>query len=102
MMNEFRKIFELTKTIAIVGLSPNHEKSSHIVAKYLQNKGFKVIPIYQKRILFWVKKFTEICKMPKSKLMVEMFRNQEFAMELLLQIEKRDDAKIEYEILEKI
>lgn len=34
--------------IAIVGLSPNPQKDSHKVAKFLQQKGFHIIPIYPK------------------------------------------------------
>lgn len=34
-----------SKTIAIVGLSRNPEKDSHKVAKYLQSRGYTIIPI---------------------------------------------------------
>jgi predicted CoA-binding protein len=37
-----------TKTIAIVGCSPNIEKASNKVAAYLQNAGYIIIPIYPK------------------------------------------------------
>jgi predicted CoA-binding protein len=43
-----KEIFDQTKTIAIVGLSPNEEKDSNKVAKYLQDNGFVIIPIYPK------------------------------------------------------
>jgi len=45
---EIIEIFKNTKTIAIAGLSPNEEKASNRVAKYLQNAGFKIVPIYPK------------------------------------------------------
>jgi len=45
---EIIEIFNNTKTIAIAGLSPNEEKASNRVAKYLQNAGFKIVPIYPK------------------------------------------------------
>jgi predicted CoA-binding protein len=35
-----------TKIIVIVGLSPKEHRDSHIVGKYMQDKGFKVIPVY--------------------------------------------------------
>ena len=35
-----------TKRIVIVGLSPKEHRDSNIVGKYLQDKGFKIIPIY--------------------------------------------------------
>ena len=46
-MNEpetIRKIYEL-KTIAVVGLSPKPERPSHYVAKYLQEQGYRIIPV---------------------------------------------------------
>lgn len=37
-----------SKNIAIIGLSPNPEKESYQVASYLQEKGYKIFPIYPK------------------------------------------------------
>ena len=34
-----------SKTIAVVGLSPNPERPSHYVAKYLQEQGYRIIPV---------------------------------------------------------
>lgn len=42
------KILEESKIIAVVGLSPDANKDSHKVAKYMQEQGYKVIPIYPK------------------------------------------------------
>ncbi|RAX52273.1 hypothetical protein CCY99_07740 [Helicobacter sp. 16-1353] len=46
--NNIKEILSISKNIAIIGLSPDETKDSHIVAKYLQNAGYKVIPIYPK------------------------------------------------------
>ena len=40
-----REILEKTKTIAILGLSPKPERDSNRVARYLQGKGYKIIPV---------------------------------------------------------
>ncbi len=45
---EIKQILEETKTIAIIGCSPNPEKASNKVAKYLKNVGYTIIPIYPK------------------------------------------------------
>lgn len=45
---EIKAIFDETKTIAIIGLSPNEEKASNMVGQYLINAGFNVIPVYPK------------------------------------------------------
>ena len=46
------KILSL-KTIAVVGISPNPERPSHFVSKYMINNGYKIIPVNpgQKEIL---------------------------------------------------
>ena len=40
-----RNILKTTKTIAMVGLSDNENRPSHFAAKYLKNKGYKIIPV---------------------------------------------------------
>ena len=45
---EIKEIFENTKTIAIIGCSPNEDKASNRVANYLKNVGFKIVPVYPK------------------------------------------------------
>jgi len=45
---QIKQILEETKTIAVVGCSPNPEKASNRVAQYLKNAGYTMIPIYPK------------------------------------------------------
>ncbi len=40
-----RGILRRTRTIAMVGASPNWNRPSYFVMKYLQSKGFRVIPV---------------------------------------------------------
>ena len=40
-----RNILSTTKTIAIIGLSPDENRPSNFAAKYLQMRGYKIIPI---------------------------------------------------------
>lgn len=88
------KIFKETKTIAIVGLSPNEEKASHRVGVYLQNAGFKIIPIYPKEERILGEKVYRSLEEVKERVdMVDMFRKPAFALPLLEQIKKRDDVK---------
>jgi predicted CoA-binding protein len=47
-MNEpetIERILKEAKTIAVVGLSANPEKTSHHVAQFLQSKGYRIIPV---------------------------------------------------------
>ncbi len=34
-----------SKTVAVVGISDKPDRPSHVVAKYLQERGFRVIPV---------------------------------------------------------
>jgi len=38
-------VFRRTRTVAMVGASPNWNRPSHFVMKYLQRKGYRVIPV---------------------------------------------------------
>lgn len=40
-----KEILEQSKVVAIVGLSPDKEKASNIVAKYLIANGYRIIPV---------------------------------------------------------
>ncbi|MFT4111882.1 CoA-binding protein [Silvibacterium sp.] len=47
-MNEpqlIQQILEDTKTIAVVGLSDNPAKASHGVSKFMQSRGYRVVPV---------------------------------------------------------
>jgi uncharacterized protein len=39
------KLLERARTIAVVGASPRPERHSHVVARYLHNAGYDVIPV---------------------------------------------------------
>lgn len=39
------RILDQTRTIAVVGLSPNPMRPSHGVARYLQRAGYRIIPV---------------------------------------------------------
>lgn len=40
-----QKLLENSRTIAVVGLSPNHSRASYGVAQYLQSAGYRIIPV---------------------------------------------------------
>lgn len=45
---QVQKILEETKTIAVIGCSPDPDKASNKVANYLKNAGYTIIPVYPK------------------------------------------------------
>ncbi len=73
--DEIREIFNIVKTIAVVGLSPDETKASHRVAKYLQSVGFKIIPVYPKEdIILDEKVYRSLSEIPDRVDMVNIFR----------------------------
>ena len=44
-LQPYLSILQSAKTIAIVGLSPKPERDSHHVAQYLQEQGYRIVPI---------------------------------------------------------
>lgn len=43
--DHIRRVLKSVKTIAMVGASPNWNRPSYFAMKYLQHKGFRVIPV---------------------------------------------------------
>ena len=72
---EMKEIFESVKTIAIFGLSPDESKASNMVAKYLQNAGYKIVPIYPKEDeILGEKVYRSLAEIPFEIDMVDIFR----------------------------
>ena len=76
--DEIREIFSNTKTIAIIGLSPDTSKASNMVGKYLQNAGFKIVPVYPKgEEILGEKVYKSLLDIPFKVDMVDIFRKPE-------------------------
>ncbi len=89
-----KKVFKECKNIAIIGLSPDQSKPSNRVAKYLQNAGFKIIPIYPKEdFILGEKVYRSLEEVEERVDMVDMFRKAPFADELVEVAKKRGDVK---------
>jgi predicted CoA-binding protein len=70
-----KAMFEDTKTIAVLGLSPDESKASHRVAKYLKEAGFKIVPVYPKEEeILGEKVYRSLAEIPFPVDMVDIFR----------------------------
>lgn len=91
---EIRDIFEQTKTIAIIGLSPDESKDSNKVAKYLQNAGFKIIPVYPKEeLILGEKVYKSLIEIDEQVDMVNVFRKPDFVMNVVEEAIKKGGVK---------
>lgn len=77
-----RRILEDTKTIAMVGASATWNRPSYFVMKYLQNKGFRVIPVNPGRAgleILGERAYSSLVEIPVGFEMVDIFRSSEAA-----------------------
>ncbi len=73
-----REILENSKTIAVVGLSPNPERDSYEVARYLQEMGYRIIPVNPKADeILGEKVYPDLASIPESIDIVDIFRRSE-------------------------
>jgi uncharacterized protein len=77
-----RKILRESKTIAMVGLSANWNRPSYFAAKYLLDRGYKVIPVNPAAAgqeILGQKVYGSLAELPHKADMVDIFRNSEAA-----------------------
>ena len=77
-----RKILRETRTIAMVGSSANWNRPSYFAMKYLQRKGYRVIPVNPKEAggeILGETVYAALKDIPEQIDMVDIFRNSEDA-----------------------
>jgi predicted CoA-binding protein len=73
-----REVLRGVKTIAMVGASPNWNRPSFFVMKYLQSKGFRVIPVNPRAAgeqILGETVYPDLKSVPEKIDMVDIFRN---------------------------
>ena len=92
---EIQEIFDSVKTIAVLGLSPDESKDSHRVAKYLQEVGFKIVPVYPKEdIILGEKVYRSLVEIPFNVDMVNIFRKPAALVAIANASIERGDVKV--------
>ena len=72
---EVKEYLEKYKNIAIVGASPNPQKDSNMVTKYMIDAGYNVFPIYPKEdIILGQKVYRSLSEIPHKVDIVVIFR----------------------------
>jgi predicted CoA-binding protein len=83
MTNEIRSILKDSKTIAVVGMSPNPERISHQIGLYLQKAGYNVIPVYPGvDKVAGIPAYSNLEEIPQPVDIVNVFRRSEFVMDV--------------------
>ena len=77
-MKAVRDILEMSKVIAIVGLSPKPERDSHEVAKYLQDQGYRIVPVNPRAdTILGEKSYPDLASIPEKVDVVDIFRRSD-------------------------
>jgi uncharacterized protein len=78
-----QRVIHSAKTVAIVGLSKNHLRSSHFVGFYLRRHGYGIIPVNPREAeLFGEKSFKSLSDVPVHVDIVNVFRAPEALPEI--------------------
>ena len=72
------------KTIAVVGLSNRRDRPSYGVAAYLQNAGYRIIPVNPlEQEILGEKAYSTLEEIPEAGDIVDVFRRPEFVPEIV-------------------
>lgn len=77
-----RDILSNVRTVAMVGASANYNRPSHFVMKYLQEKGYRVIPVnpgLAGQMILGEPVYASLADIPDRFEMVDIFRNSDAA-----------------------
>jgi len=81
---DIKSILEESKTVAVVGLSPREERDSHRVAKYLQSRGYRIIPVNPNADeVLGERSYPDLASVPEPIDVVDVFRRSEAVPEIV-------------------
>jgi len=87
-----RDVLSRTRTVAMVGASPNWNRPSYFVMKYLQLKNFRVIPVNPRaagETILGETAYGSLDEVPEAVDMVDVFRSAKEAMAITQQAIKK-------------
>ena len=77
-MTTIEEILKNSRTVAVVGLSANPERPSHIVAAYLKEKGYNIIPVNPgEKTVLGETSYPDLISIPGKVDVVDIFRRSE-------------------------
>jgi len=100
---EILEILDSVKIIAIIGLSPDETKASHMVAKFMQARGYKIVPVYPKEdTILGEKVYRSLLEIPFEIDMVDIFRKPKVFDAIADACIERGDVKVFWGQLELV
>jgi len=75
MEERIEKILREARTVAVVGISDKPDRPSHVVAKYLQERGYRIVPVNPLiREVLGEKAYPSLSDVPEHVDVVDVFR----------------------------
>jgi predicted CoA-binding protein len=81
-----RSILNTVKTIAMVGISPKDNRPSYFAFKYLQERGYRMIPVNPGQVgkeILGQKVYAKLSEIPEPIDMVDIFRASQYALPIV-------------------
>ena len=91
-----RRILKEVRTIAMVGASPKWNRPSSFAMKYLQGKGYRVIPVnpgHADKEILGETTYATLAEVPGPVDMVDVFRSSDAALEVVREAVALKDEK---------
>jgi predicted CoA-binding protein len=77
-MSTVEEILKNSRTVAVVGLSPDPDRPSHRVAGYLRENGYKIIPVNpEENEILGETSYPDLSSIPETPDVVDIFRRSE-------------------------
>lgn len=82
--DEIKGILEKAGNIAVVGLSDKPDRTSHMVAAAMQDRGYRIIPVNPAGAdtILGEKRYNSLAEVPEPIDIVNVFRRSEFCAEV--------------------
>ena len=79
-----KEILETYRTIAVVGLSSHSRRASHGVSRYMQNAGYRIIPVNPLETeVLGERSYASLDEVPETFEIVDIFRRPEYVPEIV-------------------
>lgn len=80
---KIKEVLDNAKTIAVIGLSPNPQRTSYMVSEAMQKAGYRIIPVNpMANEVLGEKSYASLQDIPDQVDIVNVFRRSEFLEEL--------------------
>lgn len=83
---DISRVLATTRTIAVVGLSPDPARASHGVARFMQAHGYRIIPVNPVVAeILGERCYPDLASIPKAVDVVDVFRRSEAVLPIALE-----------------